>query len=214
MMQLPLALGEAIMIAMQYAIGLPADYDMGIIRRRVAERGAAFDGLPGLHFKAFLIRERSRGQVGNEYAPFYVWSNIDSLWDFVAGNGFKGIVDSFGWQPIRTWLPLAVTTRSGLGLGEVKSATREELYISPGTDLMNFRRTEVAENTAALESERLIGARVVAVDTEHWRVVRFALWLCDQNQIPPEPARDRFEVLRLSAPGLALIDSSSDEQSR
>jgi hypothetical protein len=190
------------MIAMQYSIELPADYDMGIIRRRVAERGAAFDKLPGLRFKAFLIRERSRGQVGNEYAPFYVWSGVDALWDFVAGNGFKAIVDSFGWKPIRTWLPLAVTTRHGLGLGEVKSATHEQVCISPGTDLMALRQREIAENTAALENEHLIGVRVVAVDTEHWRLVRFVLWLCDQSRVPANSARECFEVLRLSAPRL------------
>src|ERR1700722_2317572 len=85
------------MIAKQYSIALPADYDMGIIRRRVAERGARFDSFPGLYLKAFLIRERGRaGAVGNEYAPFYLWPETEALWDFVAGDGFRAIVDGFG----------------------------------------------------------------------------------------------------------------------
>jgi Domain of unknown function (DUF4865) len=42
------------MNAMQYEISLPADYDMGIIRDRVATRGATFDDYPGLGLKAFL----------------------------------------------------------------------------------------------------------------------------------------------------------------
>jgi hypothetical protein len=36
------------MIAMQYSLVLPADYDMAIIGRRIAERGHLTDGLPGL----------------------------------------------------------------------------------------------------------------------------------------------------------------------
>ncbi|WP_433257560.1 DUF4865 family protein [Streptosporangium sp. CA-135522] len=33
---------------MQYEITLPADYDMKIIRHRVATRGSAMDAFPGL----------------------------------------------------------------------------------------------------------------------------------------------------------------------
>ena len=46
------------MHAMQYEIPLPADYDMGIIRHRVATRGSALDDWAGLGVKAYLIRER------------------------------------------------------------------------------------------------------------------------------------------------------------
>lgn len=61
------------MIAMQYAIALPADYDLGVIRQRVATRGAAMDAFPGLGLKAYGIRERGvRGARVNEYAPFYL----------------------------------------------------------------------------------------------------------------------------------------------
>jgi Domain of unknown function (DUF4865) len=67
------------MIAKQYSIALPSDPDMGIIRRRVDERGPAYDTFPGLHFKAFRIRERGRfGSIANEYAPFYVFDTSRS----------------------------------------------------------------------------------------------------------------------------------------
>jgi hypothetical protein len=39
------------MLAKQYSIALPADYDMGIVRERVATRGSALDALPHLGFK-------------------------------------------------------------------------------------------------------------------------------------------------------------------
>jgi Domain of unknown function (DUF4865) len=46
------------MIIKQYVVTLPADYDMGIIRKRVAEKGPSFDTFPGLGMKVFLIREK------------------------------------------------------------------------------------------------------------------------------------------------------------
>lgn len=46
------------MHAMQYEITLPSDYDMGIIRDRVATRGHLLDTFPGLGVKAYLMRER------------------------------------------------------------------------------------------------------------------------------------------------------------
>ena len=46
------------MIVKQYAVTLPADYDMQIIRRRVATKGPAFDDFPGLGVKVFMIREK------------------------------------------------------------------------------------------------------------------------------------------------------------
>ena len=42
------------MIAMQYSLVLPANYDMGIVERRIAERGHFTDGFSGLAFKAYL----------------------------------------------------------------------------------------------------------------------------------------------------------------
>src|SRR5699024_8559939 len=64
------------MIAMQYSIGLPADYDMAIIRRRIADKGHLMDDCPGLAFKAYLYAARDDAGLhapDNLYAPFYLW---------------------------------------------------------------------------------------------------------------------------------------------
>ena len=62
------------MIAMQYSFTLPADYDMGIIDRRIRDRGPGTDGLPHLGFKAYLsARKGEFGSAENLYAPFYLW---------------------------------------------------------------------------------------------------------------------------------------------
>ena len=42
------------MIPMKNSFILPADYDMGIIDRRIRDRGQGTDGLPHLGFKAYL----------------------------------------------------------------------------------------------------------------------------------------------------------------
>jgi len=90
------------MIANQYTIKLPADYDMEIIRRRVADTGHRFDDWPGLAFKAFLISERSAGATANRYAPFYLWNNTDGLNEFLYGPGFAGLSGSFGRPRLST----------------------------------------------------------------------------------------------------------------
>jgi hypothetical protein len=43
------------MIVKQYSIKLRADYDMQIIRRRVADKGAAYDTFPGLHLSSWML---------------------------------------------------------------------------------------------------------------------------------------------------------------
>ena len=61
------------MHAMQYRLTLPADYDMEIIRRRVARKGHLLDDWEGLGLKAYLVRERGvHGSPVNQYAPFYL----------------------------------------------------------------------------------------------------------------------------------------------
>ncbi len=98
------------MYAMQYSITLPADYDMNIIRQRVATRGHLLDTFPGLGLKAFLIRERGiDGSPVNQYAPFYLWTSIAGVNNFLWGNnaGFSGIVDSFGRPIVQHWTGVA-----------------------------------------------------------------------------------------------------------
>lgn len=80
------------MFIMQYQITLPADYDMRIIRSRVANKGASFDTFTGLGLKCFLIREKGKfGAQANQYSPVYLWPQVDAMWGFLAGPAFGGI---------------------------------------------------------------------------------------------------------------------------
>jgi hypothetical protein len=188
------------MIAKQYPIALPTDYDMNIIRRRVAGKGETFDGRPGLLFKAFLISERSRGAPLNQYAPFYAWNETAALWDFVAGDGFDGIVKSFGRPSILTWLPLTIEIRQGLRRDAVRSALRVDMPIPVDADLPAFRRAQVEANKSALANDPGIALCLTAANIERWSMVRFTL----RYDQPAEtaPRTQAYEVLHLSAPGV------------
>ncbi|MFD5437087.1 DUF4865 family protein [Kitasatospora sp. NPDC127067] len=98
------------MHAMQYEITLPADYDMGVIRKRVADKGHLLDAHPGLGLKAYLVRERGRqGSPVNQYAPFYLWRTVEGMNGFLWGPGFRGLSADFGRPAVRHWLGAGLT---------------------------------------------------------------------------------------------------------
>lgn len=88
------------MLAMQYSFTLPADYDMGVIRRRISDNGHRMDGFPDLAFKAFLHASRDSQEDGvreNLYAPFYLWKCSAGMNRFLASPNFAALTASFGW---------------------------------------------------------------------------------------------------------------------
>lgn len=89
------------MIAMQYKISLPDDYDMEIIRKRVRDNGYKTDGFQDLLFKAYLISEKGTfGNEKNEYAPLYFWKSNQGMNRFIFEGFYDNILQSFGWQHI------------------------------------------------------------------------------------------------------------------
>jgi hypothetical protein len=57
------------MIAMQYSFTLPADYDMAIIDRRIAQKSGFTDNFPKLLFKAYLTARRGEDSAENLSRP-------------------------------------------------------------------------------------------------------------------------------------------------
>lgn len=74
------------MQAMQYKIVFPADYDMEKIRKRVKDNGHKTDGFKDLLFKAYLITEKSSGDLENSYCPLYVWKATDGMTQFILAD--------------------------------------------------------------------------------------------------------------------------------
>ncbi|MCO6007213.1 DUF4865 family protein [Actinoallomurus purpureus] len=183
---------------MQYEITLPADYDMKIIRDRVATRGAAMDDFRGLGLKAFLIRERGvDGSPVNQYAPFYLWDAVGGMNRFLCGGGgFGGIVDDFGRPDVRHWTGAAFERGPAYG-GTPKAATRRTEPVPAGED------PQAAVAAALEEVGRLartpgVHATALAVDPGRWELVHFTLWTDE----PSVTDGARYEVLHLSAPHL------------
>ncbi|OQP36097.1 DUF4865 family protein [Pantoea latae] len=98
------------MIVMHYGFTLPADYDMAIIERRIAQNGAKLDNFPDLLFKAYLYARRDEGAQANRYAPLYLWRDTAGLTRFLQSDGFARLVADFGWPQLHSGIALKVPT--------------------------------------------------------------------------------------------------------
>lgn len=188
------------MHAMQYEITLPADYDMTIIRRRVATRGAATDAFPGLGVKAYAVRERGvLGSPVNQYAPFYLWADPAGMNQFLFGPPFAGLSADFGRPVVRHWTGVAF--RPGPAWADSPTAATRAISSLPAevpvADIVHaaIADLDAAQDTAGLHSCAL------AVDPATWEMVQFRLWA----QEPADSWGQRYQVLHVSAPHLQTL---------
>ncbi|GAB2847849.1 DUF4865 family protein [Streptomyces deserti] len=182
------------MHAMQYELTLPADYDMGIVRDRVARVGHLLDDWDGLGIKAYLARERGTyGSPVNQYAPFYLWDTVEGMNAFLWGGGFQGLSDDFGRPSVRQWTGLAYEEGGG---SRGRFAVRRRQPVPDGARLAEVARDAVRE-AGRLAGEDGAVLAAAAVDTGRWEVLHFSLWEHDA----PTADGDVFQVLHLSAPG-------------
>ncbi|MGW0226962.1 DUF4865 family protein [Actinopolymorpha singaporensis] len=199
---------------MQYELTLPADYDMDVIRERVALGGHLLDDRAGLGLKAYVIRERGvGGSPVNQYAPFYLWNDTGAMAHFLlGGGGFQNIVRDFGRPPVRHWV--GVAWQAGPARAEVPRAASRLVAPAPvdadtdgtGLGLATWaeRETVVLRELAGRDD---VHTAALAVDPHHWQAVWFVLW---RDSVPADAeiaetatatATERYEVLHLSAPG-------------
>lgn len=163
------------MIAMQYGFTLPADYDMAIIRRRIAEKGHLLDDFPRLCFKAYLYAERGDDAMPdqpNRYAPFYLWRDSEGMNAFLGGAGFAALARAFGWPSVRTWSVWRADLAADLRTAA--RATRELVAIAEHAPLAELREAEAR----AAQADRAAGAlaAVSAFDPTGWTLLRLRLW--------------------------------------
>lgn len=163
------------MIAMQYTINLPADYDMDIIERRIRDKGPALDGFPHLRFKAYLSarKQAARPTSGqNLYAPFYLWDDTKGLSDFLCGPGFAVLSQDFGRPTVETWC----TWQANMGsdLRAARFASRKVTSIDRYSDLAVLREEARSQANQAMDQGAI--AAVAAFDPGDWTTVLFLLW--------------------------------------
>lgn len=190
------------MIAAQYEILLPTDYDMGIIRRRVAERGAVMDDRAGLAAKAYLIREVADGSSANAYAPFYLWREVAALAAFHwGGQGFAGIVRDFGRPVVRTWIGGGFERGEAFGRTPTH-AVRRLAHLSPDADPMDAAAALAAG--ASIPRGDGVHSRAWGIDPTTWQSVEFAL-LTRRPDAAERSDATAYEVLHLSVPELGEL---------
>ena len=187
------------MIAMQYTITLPADYDMAIIRRRIADKGHLLDDFPDLAFKAWLHAARDDDALpsrDNLYAPFYLWRDSAGMNAFLGGAGFAALSHDFGRPAVRTWIPSRAELADDLR-GAI-CATRERVAIPAHADLGKLLEAEAA----AVRQDRAAGAlaAIDAYDPARWALLRFRLWPTLRIDLAGE-GRQLYRVGHVSQPG-------------
>jgi len=195
------------MIALHYEITLPLDYDMGIVRERVATRGHALDHYAGLGFKAYLIREAGvNGSPVNQYAPFYHWNDPAAMGRFLwGGDGFGGIVRDFGRPSGQTWTTVA--TGDGDSRGHDPAFATKVTRSLDGFSDPEAAATEIRAALAAQQARPGVHSVVAAIDSRTWESVLFTLW----RAVPADEPGDVFQVLHLSTPSTSAASTEPAE---
>lgn len=181
------------MIAMQYSFTLPADYDMAIVRQRIADKGHMLDHFDGLLLKSYLHAAHGAESSENLYAPFYVWRDSAAMQRFLGSTGFAHLAKAFGWPSIRIWpvwdVYLSPEAR------HARFATRDIQSIAPYSALDVLRD----EQRALLQRdvERGAVAAVSAFEPAGWTRVSFRLW---DDALPAPSAGQRYQVGHVSLP--------------
>jgi hypothetical protein len=179
------------MLAMQYTISLPENYDLDLIHQRVAARSRLFESLPGLAHKSYLLDAEDK-----IYAPFYLWSDVEAAQQFLFDDLFKGVIESFSRPRVRTWFTLAKDY--GNRLLVPRFAMKELDVIAPEDNLEETIRREREEQASLLSSPGLY-LRCLAFDPDRWELMRYSLWQDRASALTPSAdSVEYFEALHVS----------------
>jgi len=186
------------MLIAHYGHRLPANYDLAIIRNRAKQRGAVWDAVPELYFKAFLLRERgSYGAIASEYSSLYLWQRDQSFRDALVGGRYKTVTDSFGRAAIETRVVLDARKGSAR---VARFAYKQEQDIALDADLSLVFASEIERNSAIARRPDVVAA-AVGLDAQNWRITRILL----SEEEPGEGrAGTAYQVLHLAKP---LLDT-------
>ena len=177
-------------------MSLPVDYDTDVIRQKIPEVGRSFDETPGLGLKVFLLRERGADKSPiNQYAPFYLWTDIAAAASFLFHEGgFAEVTNTYGRPIVQTWLGGAYH--------------RGKAYESPVTHAVRLLRRIPSDIdpsiTAAVALEEILGrleestlhSVAWAIDPRTWELVTLTL----HSQRPATFNGELYQVLHVSSP--------------
>lgn len=165
------------MLAMQYTIQLPVDYDMKAIEERVEERKPLFDAVPGLVHKSYLANFEDK-----IYAPFYIWNDISKMRDFILDDLFHGVTTSFSRPRVRNW---AVLNHERGQLQSMPAyAVREADPVAPEETMESLFEREKANQQELLKNPNLY-LTVLGLDADRWEILRYHLWKDEASAAAP-----------------------------
>jgi hypothetical protein len=194
------------MYAMQYEISVPADYDMAILRDRVAKASSLLDDRVGLGLKAYMIRELADGSPVNQYAPFYLWNDTAAMSRFLfAGAGFERIIRSFGRVTVRQWTGVAHFRGPAATDGTATAASRRTLPVPVHDDGLSAWIEQTAAEAELLAKRDDAHTVALAIDPTSWELVEYALWA---EAVPPDvaaAATEQYQVLHISKPEIGEL---------
>ena len=185
------------MMAMQYSVRLPEDFNAAKVQARVAERSGLFDNLPGLLHKSFLFDMRNR-----IYAPFYIWQDPDAARRFFLDERmFESVVVSFGRPRVHRWMVLDFD--HGVTKTPPDFARCEIDKVEGGASLRSLIDREGVRHREMLTRPGLF-AHLFALDADRWELVRYSLW---QNAAAAAASDadciQEYQVLHVSEPRTA-----------
>lgn len=162
------------MIIAHYEHRLPHDHDLDAIRRRALQRGALWNDVPDLLFKAFLLRQAGQhGAIANSYSSLYLWQHDAAFQRFITDGRFRTVTSSFGRPRIETHFALGA--RRGNGNGDAPGfAYKQTLSVPVDADLSDFLAAEVRRN-GEMAAQNGIAVATVGVDAQAWTVTRVVL---------------------------------------
>lgn len=151
------------MIATQYKIILPSDYDMSIIKERVRNNGYKTNGFEDLKFKLYLITEKGQNNnLQNSYCPLYLWKDSNGLNKFLFDGFYDNIITSFGWQNIDIGVPLIDKTTGNFK--DIKYLFEVSGEISPQKSLKSLK-VEIEEKMPEINGAEFI----VIYNPDKWK---------------------------------------------
>jgi heme-degrading monooxygenase HmoA len=146
------------MLAMQYRFDLPPAIDPDTVRTRARDVGPSFEGLPGLHMKAFLV-----ASAPATYAPIYVWDNDASMRAFLASEAFTRVVAKYGKPTFSVFAPIRIARSATPGAPRFATQERSALPVPAVFDGNG--------GTVRADANVLVGA-----DLSRWESVRTTFW--------------------------------------
>ncbi len=179
------------MLAMQYSVRLPRDFDVDRVYKHVSERSRLFEGCPGLKHKFYLYDPDA-----HIYAPFYIWEDAQAAQDFLLNNLFNGVIERFGRPRVRSWQII------DLDFGSYKE---EPGYLLSCIDKLQATKPlgglidqEKANHRDTLRQPGLY-AHMVLLDADRWEIGRVGLWQSEERAVqPPADCVVGYDVLKMN----------------